>query len=82
MVESKLAFYVVLKRGKAIEDLKIRCDCKSDMELGGTLEVEEITLTEYGILRFKGEFGIIDLGLSGSDLERIIQKEVEIDEKE
>jgi len=81
MVETKLAFYVVFKEGKAVEDLKIRCDCKSDMEIGGAVNVEEITLVEDDILRFKGDFGFIDLGVTRSDLELVFQKEVKKDEK-
>jgi len=69
MVKREFAFYVVMNH-------------KDEIEFGGTLEVDEIEMVEGGILRIAGKFGIIDLGISRSDLKKIIKKEVIKDEQE
>ncbi len=79
MVGHEFAFYVTLKPNM-IKDLKIRCDYKEEFEFGGTLEVDEIKMVEGEILRVAGKFGVIDLGISMSELKTII-KRGEIDEQ-
>ncbi|HEY9246236.1 MAG TPA: hypothetical protein VIO11_05245 [Candidatus Methanoperedens sp.] len=73
MVGRELAFYVTLKQN-IIKDLKIRCDYREELEFGGTLEVDEIKMVEGEILRVAGKFGVIDLGISMSELRTIIKK--------
>ncbi len=73
MVGHKFAFYVTLKPNM-IKDLKIRCDYREEFEFGGTLEVDEIRLVEDEILRVAGKFGVIDLGISMSELKAIIKR--------
>ena len=73
MVGHEFAFYVTLKPNM-IKDLKIRCDYKEEFECGGTLEFDEIKMVEGEILRVAGKFGVIDLGISMSELETIIKK--------
>jgi hypothetical protein len=72
MIGHKFAFYVTLKPNM-IKDLKIRCDYKEEFEFGGTLEADEITMVEGEILRVAGKFGVIDLGISTSELKTIIK---------
>ncbi|MCZ7382562.1 MAG: hypothetical protein O8C64_13450 [Candidatus Methanoperedens sp.] len=79
MVGHEIAFYVTLKPNM-IKDLKIRCDYKEEFEFGGTLEVDEITMVEGEILRVAGKFGVIDLGISMSELKMIIKKRGEKNE--
>ncbi len=73
MVGHEFAFYVTLKPNM-IKDLKIRCDYKEEFEFGGTLEVDEIKMVEGEILRVAGKFGVIDLGISMSELKKIVKK--------
>ncbi|MFZ3058634.1 MAG: hypothetical protein WA102_02745 [Candidatus Methanoperedens sp.] len=73
MVVHEIAFYVTLKPNM-IKDLKIRCDYKEEFEFGGTLEADEITMVEGEILRVAGKFGVIDLGISMSELKNIVKK--------
>ena len=73
MIGHKFAFYVTLKPNM-IKDLKIRCDYREELEFGGTLEVDEIKMVEGEILRITGKFGVVDLGISMSELETIIKK--------
>ena len=75
MVGHEFAFYVTLKPNM-IKDLKIRCDYREELEVGGTLEVDEIKMVEDEILRVGGKFGVIDLGIPLSELKTIIKKEV------
>ena len=80
MVGHEFAFYVTLKPDM-IKNLKIRCDYKEEFEFGGTLEVDEIKIVEDEILRVAGKFGVICLGISMSELNKIIKKEGKINEK-
>ncbi len=73
MVGHEIAFYVTLKPDM-IKDLRIRCDYREEFEFGGTLEVDEIRMVEGEILRIAGKFGVIDLGISMSELKTIIKK--------
>ncbi len=73
MVGHEFAFYVTLKPNM-IKDLKIRCDYREELEVSGTLEVDEIKMVEDEILRVAGKFGVIDLGISMSELKTIIKK--------
>jgi hypothetical protein len=73
MVGHEFAFCVTLKPS-TIKDLKIRCDYKEEFEFGGTLEVEEIKMVEGEILRVAGKFGVIDLGISTSELKKIVKR--------
>jgi hypothetical protein len=73
MVGHEFAFCVTLKPSM-IKDLKIRCDYKEEFEFGGTLEVEEIKMVEGEILRVAGKFGVIDLGISTSELKKIVKR--------
>ena len=73
MVGHEFAFYVTLKPNM-IKDLKIRCDYREEFEFGGTLEVDEIKMVEGEILRVAGKFGVIDLGISMSELKTIIKR--------
>ncbi len=73
MVGHEFAFYVTLKPNM-IKDLKIRCDYKEEFEFGDTLEVDEISMVEGEILRVAGKFGVIDLGISMSELKKIVKK--------
>ena len=75
MVGHEFAFYVTLKPNM-IKDLKIRCDYREELEVGGALEVDEIKMVEDEILRVAGKFGVIDLGIPLSELKTIIKKEV------
>ncbi len=79
MIGHKFAFYVTLKPDM-IKDLKIRCDYREEFEFGGSLEVDEIKMVEGEILRVAGEFGVIDLGISRSELKTIIKKRGEKNE--
>ena len=79
MVGHEFAFYVTLKP-KMIKDLKFRCDYKEEFEFGGILEVDEIKIVEGEILRVAGKFGVIDLGISASELKTIIQNRGETNE--
>ncbi len=79
MIGHKFAFYVTLKPDM-IKDLKIRCDYREEFEFGGTLEVNEIKMVEGEILRITGKFGVIDLGISMSELKTIIKKRGEKNE--
>jgi len=79
MVGHKFAFYVTLKPNM-IKDLKIRCDYKEEFEFGGILEVDEIKMVEGEILRVVGKFGVIDLGISMSELKAIIKNRGEKNE--
>jgi len=79
MIGHKFAFYVTLKPNM-IKDLKIRCDYKEEFECGGTLEFDEIKMVEGEILRVAGKFGVIDLGISMSELKKIIKKSGEKNE--
>ena len=72
MVGHKFAFYATLKPNM-IKDLKFRCDYKEEFEFGGILEVDEITMAEDEILRVAGKFGVINLGISLSELKKIIK---------
>ena len=72
MVGHEFTFYVALKPNM-IKDLKIRCDYREEFELGGTLEVDDIKIVEDEILRVAGKFGVIDLGISMSELQTIIK---------
>lgn len=72
MVKHEFAFYVTLKPNM-IKDLKIRCDHKEEFEFGGILEVDEIIMVEDDILRVAGKFGVINLGISLSELKKIIK---------
>ncbi len=74
MVGHEFAFYVTLKPNM-IKDLKIRCDYREEFEFGGTLDVDEIKMVEDEILRVAGKFGVIDLGISMSELKTIIKKQ-------
>lgn len=76
MAGREISFYAVLKRRNVIKNLKIRCDCKNEIEVGGTLKVDEIGMAEGDILRIAGNFGTIDLGISMSELRDITEKEV------
>ncbi len=60
MVGREFAFCVTLKPNK-IKDLKIRCDYREELELGGTLEFDGVKMVEGEILRISGKFGVIDL---------------------
>ena len=73
MIGHEFAFYLTLKPNM-IKDLKIRCDYKEEFEFGGTLEVDEMKMVEGEILRITGKFGVVDLGISMSELEMIIEK--------
>ncbi|NJD54238.1 MAG: hypothetical protein FIB07_15400 [Candidatus Methanoperedens sp.] len=73
MIGNEFTFYVTLKPNM-IKDLKIRCDYKEEFEFGGTLEIDEIKIVEGEILRVAGKFGVIDLGISMSELKTIINK--------
>ncbi len=79
MVGHEFAFYVTL-RPNMIRDLKIRCDYREEFEVGGILEVDEIMMAEDEILRITGNFGVINLGISMSELEKIIKKRGEKNE--
>jgi len=79
MVGHEIAFYVTLKPNM-IKDLTIRCDYKKEFEFGGILEVDEIKMVEGEILRVAGKFGVIDLGISASELKTIIQNRGEKNE--
>ncbi len=79
MVGHEFAFYVTLKPN-TIKDLKIRCDYKEEFEFGGILEVDEIEMVEDEILRVAGKFGVIDLGISMSELKTIIKNRGEKNE--
>ncbi|MEE9594472.1 MAG: hypothetical protein V3V92_03640 [Candidatus Hydrothermarchaeales archaeon] len=76
MVERDFAFYVAIKRRDMVKNFKIRCDYKDEIELGGTLIVDDIKILEGEILRVTGKFGAIDLGITTSDLKKVIKKEV------
>ncbi len=73
MVGREFAFYVALKPNM-IKGLKIRYDYREEFEFGGTLEVDEIKMVEGEILRVAGKFGVIDLGISMSELKTIIKR--------
>ncbi|MCZ7406199.1 MAG: hypothetical protein O8C67_14895 [Candidatus Methanoperedens sp.] len=73
MVGHKFAFYVTLKPNM-IKNLKIRCDYREEFEFGGILEVDDIKIVEGEILRVAGKFGVIDLGISMSELKTIIKR--------
>ena len=79
MVVHEFAFYVTLKPDM-IKDLKIRFDYREEFEFGGTLEVDEIIMVEDEILRIAGKFGVINLGISMSELKKIINKKGEKNE--
>ncbi len=79
MIGNEFAFYVTLKPNM-IKDLKIRCDYKEEFEFGGILEVAEIRMVEDEILRITGKFGIINLGISMSELKKIIKRRGEKNE--
>jgi len=79
MIGHEFAFYVTLKPNM-IKDLKIRCDYREEFEFGGILEVDEIKMVEDGILRVAGKFGVIDLGISMSELKTIIENRGEKNE--
>jgi len=79
MVKHEFAFYVTLKPNM-IKDLKIRCDRKEEFEFGGILEVDEIIMVEDDILRVAGKFGVINLGISLSELKKIIKERGENNE--
>lgn len=73
MVRHKISFYVTLKPN-LIKDLKVRCDYREEFELGGILDIDEIRMVEGEILRIAGKFGVLDLGISMSELKTIIKK--------
>lgn len=79
MVGHEFAFYVTLKPNM-IKGLKIRCDYREEFEFGGILKVDEITMAEDEVLRITGKFGVINLGISMSELKTITKKRGEKNE--
>ena len=75
MVGNEFAFSVAIKDPGRIQDLKIRCDCTDEIEISGILKIDEMVLVEDSVLRIAGKFGEVDLSVTRSELEKILEGE-------
>jgi len=75
MVRNEFAFSVAIKDPSRIRDLKLRCDCTDEIEISGILKIDEMVLVEDCVLRISGKFGEVDLSVTRSELEKILEGE-------
>ena len=75
MVGNEFAFFVAIRDPGMIRDLKLRCDCTDEIEISGILKSDEMVLVEDNVLRIAGKFGEIDISVTRSDLEKILEGE-------
>lgn len=75
MVGNEFAFSVAIRDPGRIRNLKLRCDCTNEIEISGILKIDEMVLVEDSVLRIAGKFGEVDLSVTRSELEKILEGE-------